>query len=111
VIRLAGATLLTPDRRIDDGVLTMERGRIVFAGPAAQAPPAAAPAPPHNTMRPAIKWKRFDYTCENNVKITVYLNGNTVKVRLFRARGRLVEMYRKRMQKRPSAGRAQAAKE
>jgi RNA polymerase sigma-70 factor, ECF subfamily len=31
------------------------------------------------------------------------LNVNTVKVRLFRARGRLVEMYRKRMQKRPSA--------
>jgi putative lipoprotein len=51
------------------------------SAPAAQTPPAAAPAPPHNTMRPAIKWKRFDYTCENNVKITVYLNGNTVKVR------------------------------
>jgi RNA polymerase sigma-70 factor, ECF subfamily len=31
------------------------------------------------------------------------LNINTVKVRLFRARGRLVEMYRKRMQKRPAA--------
>jgi RNA polymerase sigma-70 factor, ECF subfamily len=30
------------------------------------------------------------------------LNVNTVKVRLFRARGRLVETYRKRMQKRPS---------
>jgi RNA polymerase sigma-70 factor, ECF subfamily len=30
------------------------------------------------------------------------LNVNTVKVRLFRARGRVVEMYRKRMQKRPS---------
>ena len=30
------------------------------------------------------------------------LNVNTVKVRLFRARGRLVEMYRKRMQKRPT---------
>jgi RNA polymerase sigma-70 factor (ECF subfamily) len=30
------------------------------------------------------------------------LNVNTVKVRLFRARGRLVEMYRKRMQKRPA---------
>lgn len=29
------------------------------------------------------------------------LNVNTVKVRLFRARGRLVEMYRKRMEKRP----------
>src|SRR6202049_165963 len=31
------------------------------------------------------------------------LNVNTVKVRLFRARGRLVEMYRKRMEKRPAA--------
>jgi RNA polymerase sigma-70 factor, ECF subfamily len=30
------------------------------------------------------------------------LNVNTVKVRLFRARGRLVEMYRKRMQTRPA---------
>ncbi len=30
------------------------------------------------------------------------LNVNTVKVRLFRARARLVETYRKRMQKRPS---------
>jgi RNA polymerase sigma-70 factor (ECF subfamily) len=32
------------------------------------------------------------------------LNVNTVKVRLFRARGRLVEVYRKRLQKRPLAG-------
>src|ERR1700722_18911692 len=31
------------------------------------------------------------------------LNVNTVKVRLFRARGRLVEVYRKRMEKRPGA--------
>jgi RNA polymerase sigma-70 factor (ECF subfamily) len=31
------------------------------------------------------------------------LNVNTVKVRLFRTRGRLVEMYRKRMEKRPAA--------
>ena len=30
------------------------------------------------------------------------LNVNTVKVRLFRARGRLVETYRKRMLKRPA---------
>jgi RNA polymerase sigma-70 factor, ECF subfamily len=30
------------------------------------------------------------------------LNVNTVKVRLFRARGRLVEMYRKKMQRRPA---------
>ena len=31
------------------------------------------------------------------------LNVNTVKVRLFRARARLVEMHRKRMQKRPAS--------
>lgn len=31
------------------------------------------------------------------------LNVNTVKVRLFRARGRLVEIYRKRMQKHPAS--------
>ena len=40
------------------------------------------------------------------------LNVNTVKVRLFRARGRLVEMYRKRMQKRPASSTwTQAGKE
>lgn len=48
--------------------------------PAAQTPPATAPQE-HNNLRPAIKWKRFDYTCENNVKITVYLHDNTAKVR------------------------------
>jgi RNA polymerase sigma-70 factor, ECF subfamily len=31
------------------------------------------------------------------------LNVNTVKVRLFRARGRLVEIYRKRLERRPAA--------
>ncbi len=31
------------------------------------------------------------------------LNVNTVKVRLFRARGRVVELYRKRMQKQKRA--------
>ena len=31
------------------------------------------------------------------------LNVNTVKVRLFRARGRLVELYRKRMERRPGS--------
>jgi DNA-directed RNA polymerase specialized sigma24 family protein len=38
---------------------------------------------------------------------TLGLNVNTVKVRLFRARGRLVETYRKRMQKRPASREAQ----
>lgn len=34
----------------------------------------------HNNVRPAIKWKRFDYTCENNAKVTVYLHETSAKV-------------------------------
>jgi membrane-bound inhibitor of C-type lysozyme len=41
---------------------------------------AAGPGPT-NTVRPAIKWKRFDYTCEGGAKITVYLHNTTAKVR------------------------------
>jgi len=44
------------------------------------AKPAAAPGPTNN-VRPAIKWKRFDYTCEAGAKITVYLHDTTAKVR------------------------------
>lgn len=36
---------------------------------------------PKNSMRPAIQWKRFDYTCENEAKITVFLHDTTAKVR------------------------------
>ena len=36
---------------------------------------------PTNNVRPAIKWKRFDYTCEAGAKITVYLHDATAKVR------------------------------
>jgi putative lipoprotein len=50
------------------------------SAPGAQTPPANQPGPSHNTKLPAIKWKRFDYNCENDVKITVYLSGNTAKV-------------------------------
>lgn len=32
-------------------------------------------------MRPAMKWKRFDYTCEAGAKITVYLRNTTAKIR------------------------------
>jgi uncharacterized lipoprotein YbaY len=43
---------------------------------------AQAPAPQEqNNVRPAVKWKRFDYVCENDAKVTVYLHENTAKVR------------------------------
>ena len=32
-------------------------------------------------MRPAIKWKRLDYTCEGGDKITVYVHNSTAKIR------------------------------
>lgn len=28
-----------------------------------------------------MKWKRFDYTCEDSAKVAVYLHNNTAKVR------------------------------
>jgi putative lipoprotein len=39
------------------------------------------PAKPSSNMRPAIQWKRFDYTCDAGAKLTVYLHDNSVKVR------------------------------
>ena len=44
-------------------------------------PDPAKPAAPTNNVRPAMKWKRFDYTCEAGAKITVYLHDTTAKVR------------------------------
>ena len=49
----------------------------------AQATPekqAATPGPTNN-VRPAIKWKRSDYTCEAGAKISVYLHDSVAKVR------------------------------
>lgn len=43
--------------------------------------PTPAPAKPTSNMRRAIEWKRFDYTCEDGAKVTVYLHDETVKVR------------------------------
>ena len=43
-----------------------------------QATPAAQPT---NTMRRAIEWKRFDYTCEKEAKLILYLRGQLIKVR------------------------------
>jgi membrane-bound inhibitor of C-type lysozyme len=48
--------------------------------PTDPAKPAAPPGPTNN-VRPAIKWKQFNYTCEDGAKITVYLHGTTAKVR------------------------------
>ena len=46
----------------------------------ASAPPQAT-AQPKNTMRRAVEWKRFEYTCEKEAKLTVYLRDQMVKVR------------------------------
>ena len=48
--------------------------------PADPAKPAATSGPTNN-LRPAMKWKRFDYTCEGGAKITLYLRNTTAKVR------------------------------
>jgi membrane-bound inhibitor of C-type lysozyme len=48
--------------------------------PTDSAKPAATPGPTNN-VRPAMKWKRFDYTCEAGAKITVYVHNTTAKVR------------------------------
>lgn len=48
--------------------------------PADPAKPAATSGPTNN-VRPAMKWKRFDYTCEGGARITVYLRNTTAKVR------------------------------
>jgi len=48
------------------------------ADPAKSTPAGSAPT---NNVRPAIKWKRFDYTCEGGDKITVYVHNSTAKIR------------------------------
>jgi membrane-bound inhibitor of C-type lysozyme len=55
-------------------------GKQSAATPAAAAKQDAAPGPTNN-VRPAIKWQRFDYTCEAGAKISVYLRNTTAKVR------------------------------
>lgn len=34
----------------------------------------------HNNVRPAIRWKQFEYTCEGGAKVTVWLSNITAKV-------------------------------
>lgn len=52
------------------------------ASPAQATPERESAAPgPTNNVRPAMKWKRFDYTCEDGAKVAVYLRNSTAKVR------------------------------
>ncbi|HXC46888.1 MAG TPA: MliC family protein [Candidatus Sulfotelmatobacter sp.] len=55
-------------------------GQQATATPAPAAKQDATPGPSNN-VRPAMKWKRFDYTCEAGAKISVYLRNTTAKVR------------------------------
>jgi len=45
------------------------------------APSASAQPQTKNEMRAAMVWKRFEYVCEGNAKVTVYLRDQTAKVR------------------------------
>ena len=47
----------------------------------AQEAPPPVPAKPSNEVRPAIRWKQFNYTCEGGAKLTVYLHNETAKAR------------------------------
>jgi putative lipoprotein len=58
---------------------------VIGAAGAQQAPPAgAAGAPgqaPTAEIRKAMVWKRFEYLCDGNAKVIVYLREQTAKVR------------------------------
>jgi uncharacterized lipoprotein YbaY len=45
-----------------------------------EAPQATAQQPP-NEMRKAIPWKRFEYSCDGDAKVTVYLREAMAKIR------------------------------
>ena len=50
----------------------------------ASTPPATPAAPrssPSNTMRRAVEWKHFEYTCEKGAKLSVYLRDQMAKIR------------------------------
>jgi putative lipoprotein len=55
---------------------------LLFAAPPIFSQDAAAPpAKASNDAKPAMQWKRFDYTCDAGAKLTVFLHDNSVKVR------------------------------
>src|SRR6516164_3742414 len=44
-------------------------------------PPAEGQQQPRSEMRKALVWKRFEYVCERNTKVIVYLRDELAKVR------------------------------
>jgi uncharacterized lipoprotein YbaY/membrane-bound inhibitor of C-type lysozyme len=60
------------------GMLAVFVASSVVAQEPAVPAPASKPAPEYKT---AIKWKRFDYSCDGNQNLTVYLHDQTAKVR------------------------------
>src|SRR6202008_5157924 len=65
-------------RKLHFGVAILRRGSSAVR---AQDAPPPTPAKPSNEVRPAIRWKQFNYTCEGGAKLTVYLHNETAKVR------------------------------
>ena len=71
------------------GLLVWMGFNLFAAGEARTQQPPSAPEPakpsatrgPANNVRPAIKWRQFNYACEGGAKITVYLHNTTAKVR------------------------------
>ena len=75
-------------KRVLAGLIAWASLGLVLAGiaraqqtPSTQADPAKPAPSATNNVRPAIKWKRFDYTCEAGAKVTVYVHNATAKVR------------------------------
>ncbi len=54
---------------------------VAFAAQEPTLTPTPAPAKPKSEMRRAVEWKRFDYTCGADEKLTVYLHSENVKIR------------------------------
>jgi membrane-bound inhibitor of C-type lysozyme len=64
-------------RSLVGGLILMAVSSVVAQEPTTPTP-SAKKAPEYKA---AIKWKRFDYTCEGTVKLTVYLHEQTAKIR------------------------------
>lgn len=66
-------------RKLHSGFVTLLLGACAVC--AQETPPPPQPGKPSNEVRPAIRWKQFNYTCEGGAKLTVYLHNRTAKVR------------------------------
>jgi len=68
------------------GASAQEQGTPGQTAPKAQSPTPGMPfdntqgRQEHNNVRASAKWQRFDYACENNAKVVVYLHDGSAKV-------------------------------